>query len=87
MTSYTAMTEENAAELRIVTNRAITSGSICQSTLDLQITFESDVRLDIFCNCFDESLDNYTLSHMQNYYAVRYSDRHPIIEFQEGIQA
>ena len=85
MTSDTAMTEENADQLRIVASLAVTSSSICATTMDLQIGFESDVRLDVFCNCFDNSLDNYTLSYMYMYYSVRCKDRYQIVELEERI--
>lgn len=84
MTSDAKMTEENASELQIFTDRKVTSGLICQSTLDLHIAFDGDIRLDVFCNCFDERLDNYTLIHLDRYYTVRYADRQQIVALESG---
>lgn len=70
MTSDTKMTEARAGALASATNSTVASASVSEATFDLQITLQSGVRIDVFCNCCDEEIDNYTLSHTDNYYAI-----------------
>jgi hypothetical protein len=86
MTSATAMTEQRAAEMSVIINSPIKWCSIVPETFDLSITFASGVRLDVFCNCFDESLDNYTLNYMDEYYAVKFKDGQLVVILERPAQ-
>ena len=75
MTSDTTMTDERAVELGVFEGKSVVAASVCSLTLDLTIEFEMRLRLDVFCNCFDETLCNYTISHGHSYYSARARDR------------
>ncbi len=84
MTSDTAMTETNATELSVIIGSSVKSISLASNTLDLHVQFDSGVTLDVFCNCFDNELDNYSLSYLQDFYIVRYRERRQVIDVEEG---
>jgi hypothetical protein len=75
MTSDAKMTEQRASDLAVFCGKLVLEASVDVFTLDLTILFEGELRLDVFCNCFDESLDNYTISHEHSYYSIRARER------------
>lgn len=75
MTSDTIMTDERAVELCVFEGKSVIAASVCSLTLDLTIAFEMGLRLDVFCNCFDETLCNYTISQGHSYYSARARNR------------
>jgi len=56
--------------LRLLDGRMVTDARIEKPGLDLTLTFDRTYSLRVFCDQFDESLDNYSVSFIGKYVCV-----------------